>query len=159
WPIACSFTLAMKSRTTLKLTSASSNARRTSRNASFTSSSVSLPRPFNLPKTLCSRVVNPSNAIVRRPPARSFFRRGFIGFQPLQLADQPADGRLPVRRQPGDGVPQPAVDRPARILPTHELQLRLVIFQQLPGPLDVLVHRLAADRKPFGDFAQGKIFR
>src|SRR6266568_8973165 len=45
WPMALVLTRSMKSRATLKLTSASSNASRTSRRASPTLASEILPRP------------------------------------------------------------------------------------------------------------------
>src|SRR5690606_18622544 len=50
WPTAFSFTFSVKSRTTSSATSASSNARRTSRMASLTSLSVSAPRLVSLSK-------------------------------------------------------------------------------------------------------------
>ena len=63
-PIACSVTFATNSLTTLKLTSASSKARRTCFIASRTSSSVSLPLPPNFWKTVCRRSERLSNIVV-----------------------------------------------------------------------------------------------
>ncbi|MNE22094.1 hypothetical protein D3C80_1152830 [compost metagenome] len=62
-PTDFSFTLDTKSLTTLKLTSASRSARRTSRMASFTSSSDTFPLPRSLLNTFCNLPVKPSNAI------------------------------------------------------------------------------------------------
>ena len=50
--------------TTAKLTSASNKASLTSRMASFTSFSLSLPRPDSFLNTVCSLEESPSNAIV-----------------------------------------------------------------------------------------------
>ncbi|MNY13892.1 hypothetical protein D3C86_1470470 [compost metagenome] len=75
-PIACSLTFAIKSLTTLKLTSASSSANRTSRSASPTSSSDSLPLLLSLPNTFCNRFANPSNAM-------RFTSCFYLWFQPI----------------------------------------------------------------------------
>ncbi len=64
WPTARSLTRFTKSLTTLKFTSASNRARRISRMATFTSSSVILPFPRSLRKISWSLSVNPSNATV-----------------------------------------------------------------------------------------------
>jgi len=61
WPIARSRTLAMKSFTTGKATSASSSANRTSRSASNTSFSFSAPRPRNRSKTAPNLLDSESN--------------------------------------------------------------------------------------------------
>src|SRR5262245_53060585 len=60
-PTAFSFTRSMKARTTLKLTSASSSATRTSRSASWMFSSDSRPRPPSLSKMVCSLVLRESS--------------------------------------------------------------------------------------------------
>ncbi len=60
-PSARSFTAAVNERTTLKLTSASSSARRISRIALFTSSSLSLPRERTSERTDCSLSERMSN--------------------------------------------------------------------------------------------------
>ena len=60
-PRARSLTCATNSRTTLKLTSASSSARRISRMAASMSSAVSLPWPLRLCMTPCRRSVSDSN--------------------------------------------------------------------------------------------------
>src|SRR4029077_9302081 len=60
-PTALSFTRSMKARTTLKLTSASSSATRTSRSASWMFSSDSRPRPPSLSKMVCSLVLRESS--------------------------------------------------------------------------------------------------
>ena len=62
-PIARSRTRATKSLTTLKLTSASSSARRTSRMAASTSASLIRPRPVRLPSVLRSRSLRVSNMV------------------------------------------------------------------------------------------------
>jgi len=62
-PMARSRTRARKSLTTLKLTSASSNARRTSRNAASTSASDSLPLPLSFLKTALSFSLRLSNTV------------------------------------------------------------------------------------------------
>src|SRR5438552_17118661 len=61
WPIAFSRTRSTKPRTTLKLTSASSRATRTSRSASWMLSSVSRPWPPRRSKIACSLVLRESN--------------------------------------------------------------------------------------------------
>src|SRR5438309_8946967 len=61
WPIAFSRTRSTKPRTTLKLTSASSRATRTSRSASWMLSSVSRPWPPRRSKIDCSLALKESN--------------------------------------------------------------------------------------------------
>src|SRR5262245_14786726 len=61
WPTALSRTRSRKPRTTLKLTSASSSATRTSRSASWMLSSVSRPRLPRRSKMDCSRVPRDSS--------------------------------------------------------------------------------------------------
>ena len=63
WPMARSRTRPTKSLTTLKLTSASSSARRTSRIAASTSASLIRPRPVRLPSVLRSRSLRVSNMV------------------------------------------------------------------------------------------------
>ena len=63
WPMARSRTRAMKSLTTLKLTSASRSARRTSRIAASTSASLIRPRPVRLPRVLRRRSLRVSNMV------------------------------------------------------------------------------------------------
>src|SRR5262245_8200677 len=65
-PTAFSFTRSMKARTTLKLTSASSRATRTSRSASWMLSSVRRPRPPSRSKIACSRVLRESSMEAHR---------------------------------------------------------------------------------------------
>src|SRR5262244_3385628 len=60
-PTALIFTRSMKARTTLKLTSASRSATRTSRSASWMFSSDSRPRPPSLSKMVCSLVLRESS--------------------------------------------------------------------------------------------------
>ncbi len=87
-PIARSRTRAVKSLTTLKLTSASSSARRTSRMAVSTSASLIRPRPVSEPSVLRRRSERASNMAgrellwtgvlatrQRRRRARGFWRR------------------------------------------------------------------------------------
>src|SRR5437016_8915045 len=61
WPIAFSLTRSMKSRATLKLTSASNNAIRTSRSESATLDSEIFPSPRRFRKTFCSLPLSESN--------------------------------------------------------------------------------------------------
>ena len=61
--MARSRTRATKSLTTLKLTSASSRASRTSRMAASTSASLIRPRPVRLPSVLRSRSLRVSNMV------------------------------------------------------------------------------------------------
>lgn len=63
-PTARSLTFFTKSFTTLKLTSASRSAKRTSRIMSLTSCSVTFPFPRIFEIVCCSRSANPSNAIL-----------------------------------------------------------------------------------------------
>src|SRR5262245_39335109 len=63
WPTAFSRTRSTKPLTTLKLTSASRRARRTSRRASTTFSSVRRPYPLTRSKMLVRRVVRLSNMV------------------------------------------------------------------------------------------------
>src|SRR5437588_8256247 len=74
-PIAFSLTRSTNWRTTLRLTSASNNASRTSRIASLTSASVSLPLPLKLVKTPSRRFDKLSNiaiiAYVLSPPVNN----------------------------------------------------------------------------------------
>ena len=63
WPMAFSRTRATKSLTTLKLTSASSSASRTSRMAASTSASLIRPRPVRVPSVLRSRSLRVSNMV------------------------------------------------------------------------------------------------
>src|SRR6266702_5032588 len=65
WPIAFSLTRSMKSRATLKFTSASSNAIRTSRSESDTLDSEIFPRPRRFLKTFCNLPLNESNMAER----------------------------------------------------------------------------------------------
>src|SRR6478735_11990126 len=67
WPMARSRTRATKSLTTLKLTSASSSARRTSRIAASTSASVTRPRPVSPARVLRRRSLRVSNMRGRGP--------------------------------------------------------------------------------------------
>src|SRR5208283_3169060 len=60
-PMALALTRSMKSRATLKFTSASSNAIRTSRKESLTLASEIFPRPRRLRKAFWSLVLNESN--------------------------------------------------------------------------------------------------
>ena len=62
-PIACSRTRATKSLTTLKLTSASSSARRTSRIAASTSASLIRPLPVSEPRVARRRSLRVSNTV------------------------------------------------------------------------------------------------
>ena len=64
-PTQRSVTFLTKSFATRKLTSASSSAMRTSRIATFTSASLSFPRPDSFFSAFCSFSVSPSNAILR----------------------------------------------------------------------------------------------
>ena len=75
-PIARSRTRATKSLTTLKLTSASSSARRTSRMAASTSASLIRPRPVRLPSVLRSRSLRVSNMVRVRTPGGVTGRAG-----------------------------------------------------------------------------------
>src|SRR5437870_5604427 len=61
WPTAFSLTRSTKARTTLKFTSASRSATRTSRRASWMFSSDRRPRPPSLSKIVCSRVLRDSS--------------------------------------------------------------------------------------------------
>ena len=67
-PMAFSRTRATKSLTTLKLTSASSSARRTSRMAASTSASLIRPRPVRLPSVARRRSLRVSNTVRLRTP-------------------------------------------------------------------------------------------
>src|SRR5699024_2120346 len=67
-PTARSLIRLIKSLTTLKLTSASSKARRTSRVISLTSCSATFPLPVIFLIVLCKRSANPSNAMEGVPP-------------------------------------------------------------------------------------------
>src|SRR5258708_4877420 len=67
-------------RATLKLTSASSSAMRTSRRPASTSSLLSLPRPLRRRKTSVSRSASESNIALRAPPADA--QRGDPCLQP-----------------------------------------------------------------------------
>src|SRR3990172_1569285 len=75
-PSAFSFTRVVNSRTTLKFTSASSIAIRTSRSAWSRSSSVTIPREPNFRKAPCSLSVNESNIALQCSDAVSQQRYG-----------------------------------------------------------------------------------
>jgi len=81
-PMDRSLTRATKSFTTLKLTSASSKAKRTSRIARSTSASVSLPRFCRLSKTDCSR--DPSVSNTKSPSCNDQFARFRILAHPVR---------------------------------------------------------------------------
>ncbi len=105
WPMALSRTRATKSLTTLKLTSASSRARRTSRMAASTSASLIRPRPVRLPSVLRNRSLRLSNMVrvgLRRGGDRISERRpGWCA-----SSDAPGSGSVP---QASDGhyAPRP----------------------------------------------------
>src|SRR5690606_13480401 len=146
-PTARSRTRAMKSLTTRKLTSASSSARRTSRSASSTSFSVSLPRPRSLSRADCSFSAKLLNNAT--PPL-------LVGLR--QRLHQPADGadaldHFPAflsvhelrhvvgqRRQVLLYLPE---DLLAAQKTLHQLELGLKRLQCALGALEDVVHRLA----------------
>ena len=87
-PIAFSRTRATKSLTTLKLTSASSSASRTSRIAASTSASVIRPRPVRVPSVFRSRSLRVSNMVRVGTPM-------FGG--PVRVAGLEVETREPIR--------------------------------------------------------------
>src|SRR5438128_7669180 len=125
-PTALSFTRSMKARTTLKLTSASRSATRTSRSASWMFSSDSRPRPPSLSKMVCSLVLRESSmgtptlrehqskinetAGARRLPAagrNELHRRPAPLIDPdIDLIEDPALGKPDSRRGLGDVEPR-----------------------------------------------------
>src|SRR5262245_48910512 len=103
----------MNARTTLKLTSASSSATRTSRNASWMLSGVRRPRPPRRSKTPCSLVLRESNMAnlhITQPLEQLqcpsvVGRQGARGLPPLPCAPL-LDGQAhPGRALGGDPVP------------------------------------------------------
>src|SRR5437899_11831448 len=126
WPTALSFTRSMKARTTLKLTSASRSATRTSRSASWMFSSDSRPRPPSLSKMVCSLVLRESSmgtptlrehqskinetAGARRLPAagrNELHRRPAPLIDPdIDLIEDPSLGNPEPRRRFGDVEPR-----------------------------------------------------
>src|SRR5919201_4012848 len=70
WPTALTFTRSMKPRTTLKLTSASSSATRTSRRASWMLSSLSRPWPPSRSKIVVSLALRESS--MESPSLRNY---------------------------------------------------------------------------------------
>src|SRR5436190_22332198 len=100
-PSDFSLTRSMKSRATLKFTSASSNAMRTSRNESATLLSEILPSPRRSLKTFCNLLVRLSNIGVRSydgtestPSRNSRARTDWLNF-PDSATLQPMDLRQP----------------------------------------------------------------
>src|ERR1051325_798925 len=79
WPIDLVFTRSMKSRATLKFTSASSSAKRTSRKDSLTFSSEIFPKPRRFLKALWSLVLNESNIRLNYASQSVFTRPGQKG--------------------------------------------------------------------------------
>src|SRR5262245_47590831 len=61
WPSDLALTRSMKSRATLKFTSASKSAKRTSRSESPTFASEIFPRPRRLRNAFCNLLLNESN--------------------------------------------------------------------------------------------------
>src|SRR5262245_6941713 len=111
WPTALSLTRSTKARTTLKFTSASSRATRTSRSASWILSSDSRPRLPRRSKTLCSRVLKESNMetqTLREDVVDFKSRRGVVS-DALSARDEAAhEARLAQRLGQAAGAEHPA---------------------------------------------------
>src|SRR5437870_10200614 len=158
WPTALSFTRSMKARTTLKLTSASRSATRTSRSASWMFSSDSRPRPPSLSKMVCSLVLRESSmgtptlrehqskinetAGARRLPAagrNELHRRPAPLIDPdIDLIEDPALGKPDSRRGLGDVEP--------RDLGEHRLLASRDAFRY--GQVHLHRHRLGRHPQP-----------
>ena len=116
-PMARSRTRATKSLTTLKLTSASRSARRTSRIAASTSASLIRPRPVRVPRVLRRRSLRVSNMVRVRTPSGWCDRCGSV------LSTAEAGGARILTRRGALSVPQGCPSRPERwSLPPRALE-------------------------------------